>query len=503
MEYGDFQTPTSLAAQMAAAVKAAEFAPAAIVEPTCGEGTVLLAALHQFPDVKRLVGMDIDPLHLDELRQRLAREPSLPTVEVRQADFFDFDWEAAFHTLPDPLLVIGNPPWVTAAALGAIQSSNLPTKSNFHGRRGLDAVMGKSNFDIAEWIILHLMECLRARDAAVAMLLKTSVARRILTYMWDHRLPVTECRLFSFDATVHFGVSASACLLLCRFGASARYSDQCGVYDLSAPTHLKHRLGYYQGQIIADCEAFLRTQHLLQRADAGPAYRWRSGIKHDCAPVMELTRRNGTLTNGIGEVVDVEESHLYPMSKGSSVANGRRSDDRFMVVPQQRPGDATDSLRVVAPRTWGYLCRHGDRLDRRRSSIYRGRPRFSVFGVGAYTFAPWKVAVSGLYKRLRFWAVGPRNGSPVVFDDTVYFLPCDCAEEASLLSSLLNSDLSHDFLGAFVFWDAKRPVTVDVLQKLDILALAEDLHAGEELAALRSDRNVPRQMNLFCGPSGT
>jgi len=41
-----------------------------------------------------------------------------------------------------------------------MRSENLPKKSNFQGLRGLDARTGKSNFDIAEWMLIRLIEAL-------------------------------------------------------------------------------------------------------------------------------------------------------------------------------------------------------------------------------------------------------------------------------------------------------------------------------------------------------
>ncbi len=54
-------------------------------------------------------------------------------------------------------------------------------------------------------------------------------------------------------------------------------------------------------------------------------------------------------------------------------------------------GESPQTLRASAPRAWAYLERHGARLARRRSSIYKGRPPFSIFGIGDYSFQPWKV----------------------------------------------------------------------------------------------------------------
>jgi hypothetical protein len=142
------------------------------------------------------------------------------------------------------------------------------------------------------------------------------------------------------------------------------------------------------------------------------------------------------------------------------------------------------------------LQRHADVLDRRQSIIYQKRSRFSVFGVGDYTFSPWKVAVSGLYKNSRFEVVGRYQNKPVVLDDTCYFIPCSSEQEASFGSLLLNSDLAKRFLHALVFYDAKRPVTIDVLNRIDLKRVAERL-------GLESDaRKYFRDAGLFEGGQG-
>ena len=60
-----------------------------------------------------------------------------------------------------------------------------------------------------------------------------------------------------------------------------------------------------------------------------------------------------------------------------------------------------------------------------------------------------------------------------MLDDTCYFIPCESAEQACLLGSLLNSTISMDFINSTTFWDSKRPVTKKLLQRIDIRALLE------------------------------
>jgi hypothetical protein len=214
---------------------------------------------------------------------------------------------------------------------------------------------------------------------------------------------------------------------------------------------------------------------------------------------MELTRNPGGLMNGHGEIVAVEPDYLYPMLKGSAVANGhKKRASKYMLVTQTKTADSTHLIRTAAPNTWTYLTTHAQELDGRGSSIYRRRPRFCIFGIGEYTFSPWKVAICGLYKRLEFSVIGPRKGKPVVVDDTVYFLSCQSKEEADLLAGLLDTPEAREFLGAFIFWDAKRPITAEILGRLDVEALAKMHGKLGHLTALRRETASTRaQLRLL------
>jgi len=108
----------------------------------------------------------------------------------------------------------------------------------------------------------------------------------------------------------------------------------------------------------------------------------------------------------------------------------------------------------------------------------------AVFGVGPYSFATWKVAISGLYKRLRFRVLGPVAGQPHVLDDTGYSLPCRSESEARFLLKLLESEPAQEFFAARVFWDAKRPITIGLLGQLDLAKLAAELGCAAQLAQL-------------------
>jgi hypothetical protein len=225
------------------------------------------------------------------------------------------------------------------------------------------------------------------------------------------------------------------------------------------------------GKVVADAGAFARTAHLA--GSSSPE--WRSGVKHDCARVMELERDGERWINGLGDTVDIEEGLIFPLLKSSDVANDRLTAARGMIVPQRSLGEDTSLLSREAPRAWAYLSKHKALLDARKSSVYRKQPPFSVFGVGPYSFAPWKVAVSGLYKRCSFALLGPNRGRPVMVDDTCYFLPFEDEASAARAREALLSPLARDFFAGRVFWDSKRPISKAVLQSLDLGALESEL----------------------------
>jgi len=120
-----------------------------------------------------------------------------------------------------------------------------------------------------------------------------------------------------------------------------------------------------------------------------------------------MSERGGYETRG-GEVVELEPGWVYPLLKATGVHHGRSTGDRVVIVTQRSLSDDTTRLADDAPMLWRYLQNHAGALDGRKSSIYCGRPQFAMFGIGEYTFAPWKVAVSGLHAAANFQLVPPR-----------------------------------------------------------------------------------------------
>lgn len=467
-EFGDFQTPPGLAQQVAALLGRIGIEPDLIVEPTCGRGAFLVAANNVFPGVE-LIGLDINAGYLSEAQASLTGAKA----QLIHESFFDHDWRALLTRRHESILIIGNPPWVTNSELGILGSSNLPVKSNFQKHKGFDAVTGKANFDISEWMLLENIRWLEGRKGTIAVLCKTAVARKVLRAAWKAKEAVGEARIYKIDALTHFGAAVDACLFVMRFDGSI--SSNCAVFSALDEAVPSKTFGYCDGHIVSDVEAYERWRHLR-----GPdeKHQWRSGVKHDCSKVMEFTQAADGLRNGYGERVDLEDQYLFPLLKSSDIAGVKqRNRELRVLVTQKAIGENTEQIRETAPKTWAYLIAHSDALNARTSVIYKGKPPFSIFGVGPYAFAPWKIAISGLYKRFGFKLFGPSNGKPIMFDDTAYFLPFDNEHAARAVLAGLQTEPALAFLESQVHWDDKRPITVDLLKRLDISKVVESENA--------------------------
>lgn len=82
--------------------------------------------------------------------------------------------------------------WSDISSLGG---TNLPPKSNLHRLLGFEAITGKGNFDISEWIIFRLLEAFQNRSAVLAMKCQTAVARRVIAYATNNQLQFTGVRV--------------------------------------------------------------------------------------------------------------------------------------------------------------------------------------------------------------------------------------------------------------------------------------------------------------------
>jgi hypothetical protein len=479
-EYGDFQTNKDLANKIAKHLAKRNLSPEIVIEPTCGKGNFIIASLSNFKSVKKVFGIEIYKPYVWETKFSILDfflsnpDNHKPEITITHCSIFDFDFKKISKQFSsEKFLLIGNPPWVTNSKLGSLNSSNLPKKSNFKNQNGLDAITGKGNFDIAEYITLMLFDAFQNQNGYLALLVKNSVIKNIVFDQKTKKYRICDIEKLCIDSKKEFNVSVEAALLYCQLNSTP--SVECNEFDFYS-SKKKLSFGWLNNKFVSNLSDYNETKKI----DGVCPFEWRQGIKHDCANVMELERINGHFINKRSEEIALEEDLIYGILKSSDLKNTVIKNTRkHIIVTQTKVGQDTSYIQHMYPDTYSYLKANISSFQARKSSIYNGKPLFSIFGIGDYSFKPYKVAISGLYKTYHFTLVLPQNDKAVMLDDTCYFIGFDKIEYAVYAIILLNSKTTEAFLKSITFSDAKRVFTKDLLMRLDLLNLANDISRQE------------------------
>jgi hypothetical protein len=480
-EYGDFQTSTELANKVAFYLATKNSSSEIVVEPTCGKGNFIVASLKQFTGIKKVFGIEIYKPYIWESKFNIIDfylnypTQNKPQISIIHISVFDFDFKTiAKENNTKNILIIGNPPWVTNSKLGSLNSSNLPKKTNLKNHNGLDAMTGKGNFDIAEYITMMMIQTFQHHQGNIALLVKNTVIKNIVFDQFTKKYAISNLEKHCMDSKKEFNVSVEASLFYCKL--NSRQTFRCSEFDFYNNSNARLKFGWLSNKFVSNIDTYSNTEQV----DGKCPFEWRQGIKHDCSAIMELDKVNGYFINGLKEEIQLENDLVYGILKSSDLKNTVINETRkYTIVTQKKVGQATNYIQYNYPKTYQYLNEHQDAFDSRKSSIYNNKPPFSIFGVGDYSFKPYKVAISGLYKTFHFTLVLPQNEKPVMLDDTCYMLGFDKLEFTVYTLILLNTKTTRQFLQSITFADAKRVFTKDVLMRIDLLKLAQKVDKSE------------------------
>ncbi|OQC46421.1 MAG: hypothetical protein BWX59_00456 [Bacteroidetes bacterium ADurb.Bin028] len=479
-EYGDFQTNKDLANKLAKSLSKNNILPEIIIEPTCGKGNFIIASLSNFKTVKKVFGIEIYKPYIWETKFSILDyflsnpNDNKPEITIKHCNIFDFDFKNISKQYPnEKLLIIGNPPWVTNSKLGSLNSTNLPKKSNFKNQNGLDAMTGKGNFDIAEYITLMLLDVFQTHNGHLALLVKNSVIKNIIFDQKDAKYKIGKIEKYCIDSKKEFNVSVEASLFYCQLNSTPSF--QCNELDFYS-LEKKSSFGWLNAKFVSNLANYNETKEI----DGQCPFEWRQGIKHDCSNVMELERENECFINKLSQKIKLEEDLIYGFLKSSDLKNTVIQNTRKQVIiTQTKVGQDTSYIQHLYPKTYNYLKSNITYFQARKSSIYKGKPHFSIFGIGDYSFKSYKVAISGLYKTYHFTLVLPQDNKPIMLDDTCYFIGFDKIEFAVYTLILLNHSKTEEFLKSITFSDAKRVFTKDILMRLDLLNITKTISQKE------------------------
>lgn len=153
----------------------------------------------------------------------------------------------------------------------------------------------------------------------------------------------------------------------------------------------------------------------------------------------------------------VEPELLYPLVRGRDVQPWKASSEVFLLLPQdcmQGMGGYPESImRTRFPGAHAYLKRFEEQLRERSGFKRYFRPKkdpfWSMYAVGPYTLAPYKVVWREQARVLTCAVVSSSSFlreeelKVVVPDRKAFFVPTDCEEEAGFIAALLGSRIAQ------------------------------------------------------------
>jgi len=504
-EFGDFQTNRELTDAICFKLSQNGVNPTILIEPTFGKGNFILSAINSFPQLKKIIGVEIYKPYVYQtkfsiLDHYLNNENDPIEIVLNHCSFFDFDLDSIIIPDEEELLILGNPPWVTNSKLTTLNSDNLPKKSNFKKHSGLLAITGKGDFDIGEFITLELLNNFSSCVGHLSFLIKNSVIKNITQDQFSNNYAISNLKKWQISTLKEFNANTDSSIFHCTLNTTSEFT--ISEFDFYSNEYIKTS-GWVENKFVSNVESYKNNRMF----DGKSPFIWRSGVKHDCSKIMEFQRIDKGFENKLKHKFQVEEEYIYRILKSSDLNKKNSNPNRFTIITQRKVGQDTYIIKERAPKTYNYLESNETIFQNRKSSIYKNKPRFSIFGIGDYSFKPYKVAIASMYKKFEFMLLKPEDDKCLMVDDTCYFIGFESLTQANFCIALLNNARVQEFIKSLAFLDTQRVINKELLSRIDLLKIATELgrpdyiqatfEDWEEFIKSLKDKVATEQLSLF------
>jgi type II restriction/modification system DNA methylase subunit YeeA len=173
----------------------------------------------------------------------------------------------------------------------------------------------------------------------------------------------------------------------------------------------------------------------------------------------------------------VEPELVYPLVRGRDVKKWFVDfEDRYIILPHD-PKTAKPlsemTIKTKFPNTYDYLNHFKKELEKRSIHKLWGKnnPFYTVYDIGVYTFAPYKVvwkriagAITGKAVSFACAVITPINGKPVIVDDSTILVNTNDINESYYLAGFLNSLLSRTIIASYSYELRQETHIVDFIK---------------------------------------
>ncbi len=148
----------------------------------------------------------------------------------------------------------------------------------------------------------------------------------------------------------------------------------------------------------------------------------------------------------------LEGDLIYPLLRGRDIVRWHGEPGAYILLPH-REGERLQAIPEAEmahyfPNTARYLQQFAPILKERRTRVVRSLmargPYYSIYGIGDYTFAPYKVVWLRIGTKITAAVVSRKGGGTftqelIIPNDSTVFVPFDREDEAHYFCALLNS----------------------------------------------------------------
>jgi hypothetical protein len=392
--------------------------------------------------------------------------------------------------------IVGNPPWINWETLPtAYRDQTQPywQEYDLYRHRGYDALLGKSKDDFAILLTYVALDRHLIEGGTLAFLITQSIFKTtgagqgFRTFTLPGGTPVQVVRVEDLSEIKPFpGASNRTALMILGKGRPTRYPVPYIYWKIRGRERLREdsSLAAVKGRtqrIPLVAKPVSSQDHTSPWVTASPqalpalekiigpsCYRAREGVNTGGANgvyYLELQGPAGrgglvkvtNLITGVKRSVPKVEASLegdliYPLLRGRDIVRWHGEPGAYILLPH-REGERLQAIPEAEmahyfPNTARYLQQFAPILKERRTRVVRSLmargPYYSIYGIGDYTFAPYKVVWLRIGTKITAAVVSRKGGGTftqelIIPNDSTVFVPFDREDEAHYFCALLNS----------------------------------------------------------------
>lgn len=128
-----------------------------------------------------------------------------------------------------------------------------------------------------------MLKCFENHNGVFAFLIKNSVVKNLIQNQKRNSFKISQSQKLNINSKKEFNVSVNACLFITHFNTEPDFI--CKELDFYNRDYLT-TFGWYKDKFVHSVEDYDKSSII----DGKSIFTWRSGVKHDCSKVMELSK---------------------------------------------------------------------------------------------------------------------------------------------------------------------------------------------------------------------